>query len=329
MIEGRAPGKLVLCGEYAVLHGASAIAVAVGAEAVATLEPAADSQLRVAGGGEWPFAWRGGLPSWRQVPPGGQGAVLEAVARALAARGFDLPPVTVTLDSRAFSARLPDGAVEKLGLGSSAAIVVALVRAALALADRADDDAILAIALEAHRDLQGGGSGIDVATAALGGVVALHPSDDGPRAESLAWPAGLAALAVWTGQGASTPAMLAKLEAWRRAEPRLFTDRIDALRDVAAGCLDAWRESAVSRLVAALAGYATQLRLLDAAARIGIFTPLHHALSRESASAGCVYKTSGAGGGDFGLAFAAAPAAVEALGRRWRAEGRLVLPIRP
>ena len=60
MIEARAPGKLVIVGEYAVLHGAPGIAVAVDVPARARLQsrPGPDSELVIPDTGErFGFRW--------------------------------------------------------------------------------------------------------------------------------------------------------------------------------------------------------------------------------------------------------------------------------
>lgn len=124
-MKASAPGKLVLLGDYAVLAGGPALVAAVDRRAVG------------ATGGP--------------IPPS---AVVEAVlARAKLEGGR---PELPEIDTRAFL----DEHGQKLGLGSSAA--VAVVTAALSLGR--DDERILRVALEGHRDAAGGvGSGVDVA----------------------------------------------------------------------------------------------------------------------------------------------------------------------
>src|SRR5262245_37809403 len=79
-------------------------------------------------------------------------------------------------DAPAFDARALRRGDNKLGLGSSAAILVASL-GAVALRDLGplSDDALAAQvfepALAAHRAAQGGGSGIDVAASTYGGVL--------------------------------------------------------------------------------------------------------------------------------------------------------------
>jgi phosphomevalonate kinase len=111
-----APGKLMLLGEYAVLEGGLALAMAVNRRAVG--RRASDG----AAAGLSPVV----------------AAVFEAARRA----GFP-PPLNIEIDTSAFR----DDAGLKLGLGSSAA--AAVIAASLAT-DRRDETA-LQVAIEGHR----------------------------------------------------------------------------------------------------------------------------------------------------------------------------------
>jgi phosphomevalonate kinase len=325
MIEAHAPGKLVLCGEYAVLGGAPAIAVAMPARARARVAPAdGDSRLFVTGGDQWAFAWTGGQPRWGAIPPEGQGQILEAVAATLVEEGVALDaPLALELDTREFRSAGGD----KLGLGSSAALTVALAAALLAAAGRPlPDRARLArMCTRAHLRFQGGaGSGVDVAAAVHGGVVTLAGA--GGELRSLAWPAGLVWLAVWSGASASTPGMLDRFAAFRDAEPRAFERHLAVLVLVATAATRAWERQDVAALLGALDDYEAALGALDVAAGIGIRSDVHARLAALAREAGAVYKTSGAGGGDFGTAFAASPDVIARLAGRYAAEGFLTLP---
>ncbi len=328
MIEADAPGKLVICGEYAVLAGAPAIAVAMGIRARARVAAASQGRLDVADGGSWRFSWRDGMPVWGEVPPDGQGRILEAVATTLVGEGLTLSaPLEIALDTRAFSVMRPAGRRDKLGLGSSAALVASLTAALLAHAKAPvpQRESLFRVCERAHRRFQAGaGSGIDIAAAVHGGVVALIGA--GGEVRRLAWPAGLAWLAVWSGESASTQAMLARFEAFRRADPVRFDRQADMLRGIAETVMQAWECEAVSVLLRALADYDDALRAFDEGARLGIYTPEHERLARLAAREGAVYKISGAGGGDFGLAFADSPAVIERIGAALARENVLTLP---
>ncbi|MCC7328641.1 MAG: hypothetical protein IT484_00630 [Gammaproteobacteria bacterium] len=323
MVEADAPGKLVICGEYAVLAGAPAIAVAVDVRARAqVIRTAGPCHFEVAGAGSWSFAWDArGLPCWPDRPDGGRGLVLDALAATLAEAGLALHQgVSIRLDTQAFHA--PGGG--KLGLGSSAAITAALAAALCAAVGRPlATGTLFELARLAHRRLQGGnGSGIDVAAAVHGGIVGLVP---GQEVEVLGWPAGLHWLAAWSGYGAATPPLLARFNAYRRRSGAAGEALVGQLCQAAQAALRAWQGGEAAAVLAALARYRDALAALDAGARIGIVTRAHRRLAALAADAGCLYKTSGAGGGDFGLVLAADAAAIGQATRALAGAGVMVL----
>ena len=170
-----APGKLVLLGEYAVLFGHAAVVLAVDRRATVELTSAAGRNFCVHAPGIVPERARFGLGDGATVawenPSGARLPLVEAVLGALLAGGVIDPrllePFDAVLDTRAFfdSTTGSDG---KLGLGSSAALTVALASAVALWSGREDllEPRIewLERLLRIHREFQGGrGSGIDLA----------------------------------------------------------------------------------------------------------------------------------------------------------------------
>jgi phosphomevalonate kinase len=333
VIEARAPGKLVIVGEYAVLCGAPGIAVAVNVPAIARLEPlpGPDSELRIPDTGEC-FGFRldaGGAPRWLGKSPGALGLPLESCIATLAAQGLwpaGLSACRLELDTAAFHRKDAAGQRSKLGLGSSAAVLVALMAVLLehAKAARPEQEELIALCCAAHRKLQGGsGSGIDVATAVAGGVIgiAARAEAEGLRTTPLDWPAGLHMLAIWSGNSASTPAMLARLQDYRTRQAGACAGHMARLGEIAGRTLSAWQHADVPAVLAALDSYASALQELDRDAGIGIYGGGHTAMRELARAHGAVYKTSGAGGGDFGLALGASGQALAALARDFTARG--------
>jgi mevalonate kinase len=64
---------------------------------------------------------------------------------------------------------------------------------------------------------------------------------------------------------------------------------------------------------------------LDEAAGIGIFSPVHERLRAIAVKHGAVYKPSGAGGGDFGIALTDSPSVDRDVRAAYAAEGFPVL----
>jgi phosphomevalonate kinase len=147
-----------------------------------------------------------------------------------------------------------------------------------------------------------------VATAVTGGVVAIEfsrqagPEARVPQAHPVSWPRRLAMVAVWSGQSASTPAMLGRLRTFRERDTVRFSGHMERLGANAGRAVAAWQAEDLSALLSAIGGYESGLRRLDEAAGIGIFSPEHERLRAIALEHGAVYKPSGAGGGDFGIA---------------------------
>ena len=263
-VTASAPGKVVLSGEYAVLDGAPAVAMAVDRRAVASVSDNAIDECRVVTEG---FESNGDA----------RYRIVEAVCGARPA-GRDF-----TLDTAAF---IVDG--RKLGIGSSAALTVALVAALQQGRDIFHD------ALQAHRRFQGGaGSGVDVAAAVTGGLIEYRMQDC--RVERLDWPDGLVVRVIGTGVPVSTRDKLARLdEAGAKPSRR-------ALALAAEHIADAWRSGSAAEVLGAYPDYIAALRQFSVDHDLGIFDAGHEQLAVAAQAAGLVYKPAGAGGGDIGV----------------------------
>ena len=166
VISTTAPGKAVLAGEYAVLHGAPAISAAVNRRArVSLVENANGLHCLEAPGyikGSWYFrVVDDGRIDWQEtLPDPSTFSLAEEIIRSNVTT--DSPALTLVTDTQAFYDR---NSGDKLGLGSSAAVAVAL-SAALRAYSRLDDDEGDS-ARAAHERFQGGrGSGVGRGTQA-------------------------------------------------------------------------------------------------------------------------------------------------------------------
>lgn len=321
-VNASAAGKLFILGEYAVLHGAPALVAAVNVRARIRATPARAWRLdapqlgihgyRLAGDGGLPGDCR---PARRQAL-----AVFDA-ARHLAAREGVLPPLDIVIDTAAFF-----GAGGKLGLGASAAVAAALIGLFNAINHHSHTRKQLGRqAIAAHRLAQNGeGSGADVAAALLGGLVGYRL--DQPRRH--AWPAGLHARAVVTGNGADTRKLVAAVRRLQTRDPTTHGRCIERLCGLAETGYAAMSENNPAALLAAADGYFDALAALGRAARADIVTAAHHELRDLAAQQGCVFKPTGAGGGDLGLLLSDAPRTLEDCDRALAAAGHRCLPLR-
>lgn len=195
---------------------------------------------------------------------------------------------------------------KKLGLGSSAAILVSML-AARELLDSPPGSVsdlgsrVFEPALVAHRKAQGGGSGIDVAASCYGGSLVFQRGDTLPRLEPLTLPSGLT-IEVWASDvEASTKDLIARVRSLRAQDPELYRTLLNRQADAAAEAVIACRENSPSLLVAALQAQRTALRELGQQAGAMIVTPEVEALALEASRLGAAVLPAGAGGGDIAI----------------------------
>jgi phosphomevalonate kinase len=283
-----APGKLILTGEYAVLGGAPAIVVAVDRRAIAR----------------------------RNSTPRGSSPFLLAVADEIAQRRGGSDPAAraaleISVDSTAFYDK-----ITKLGLGSSAAVTVAATALALGTASR---DEILEVALAAHARAQGArgarGSGADIAASVHGGtLIFTRPAGEAaPRIERRRWPASVMILPFFTGAAADTAQLVARVEAARAGAPSRVDSALAAIADASrAACtaLTAPPDIAAVALIGALALAANATDRLAIATGVDLVPECVIAARAHLVRLGGTAKTTGAGGGDVGVAVLPATADV-------------------
>jgi len=295
-----APGKMFLLGEYAVLEGAPALLTAVDRRVHLTVAKAQGPCWHIHAPAIGIDGQRlhadGSLPATLDAAMRDRLRVFDAVRATTAAAGArPEQPLALHVDSSA----LQDG-THKLGLGSSAAVAVALTAALLqASGQQPGRDRLCRLAMAAHRRAQqGGGSGADVATSIHGGIVSFA---DGTAQAAPDWPAELAVLAVMTGTGADTTELVQRVVEYGRREPARYRDQMGHLQTLAGEARQALTDGAA--FLALADDYFEALRALDAGARAGIVLEQHLQLATLARHHGAVFKTTGAGGGDLGLLF--------------------------
>lgn len=220
-----APGSVLLLGEYAVLWPGG-LGVAVAVEPRVRVRVLAARALRIEGtDGIDRFAWPSNAASASDAgasaagtagaPDGLLDAVVDACARTI---GSAPDPALVTVDSSALT-----GGGRKLGLGSSAAVAVAVTHALLCGPRGAAPplDTVFRTALRAHRAAQGGrGSGYDVAASTYGGADLFHGGAE-PRftrvTGAAAPPADL--FVILGDRPLATPPAVARYLDWARRRP--------------------------------------------------------------------------------------------------------------
>lgn len=270
---GEACGKLLVAGEHAVVHGHTAFALPFPAvQARATVEPRADQDWLVSS------LWSGPLA---EAPESlaGLAAVVKATREEMDVSG---PPLTITVDSS-----IPAGA----GLGSSAAVAAAIVRA-LGEAHYiplppARQEALVAVS---ERHAHGNPSGVD------GRTVVREVAHEFRRAE----PAGPAltpggpfhVVVALSGQPRNTRAAVEAVSGLRERDPARAEALLDDLGRYAMAAANAWKDG--HEMV--LGGVLNLAQ--EALESLGVSTPELERLVRAARAAGALgAKLTGAGCG--------------------------------
>ncbi len=292
-IEASAPGKALISGEYAVLRGAPAICMAVDRRAIVQLRVTDGRRHRITApgymAGEWYFTARDRV-EWHGAHPGSSFDLFTAVWSEVFAGEQPTVAFDLILDSQTFH---DSAGSHKLGLGSSAAITVALAAALAEFAGRTSD--VPEIASRAHRLFQSQqGSGVDLATSYRGGLVE-YLMDSG-SSQDLSWPADLGYRFVWTGVPIKTTSQLVKFGAIADDDKSL-----QALLVAAHELTTVWRSASTDEIILGLRRYTSRLEALDESAALGIFDGGHSTAARVARDRQLVYKPCGAGGGDIGI----------------------------
>ncbi|MBC7794387.1 MAG: hypothetical protein H7Z43_11835 [Clostridia bacterium] len=317
-----APGKLVLIGEYAVLEGAPSLVAAVDryARVVASrghsLAHARENDARGnfnAGGDVNATANDDArLPTMPihtvriRAPEVGVDATIDrggSISADLQKRLAlvlpklaELPDVTgLVIDTSGFYL-----GADKMGLGSSAAVTVALAKLA---SPRANADDLFETARADHKNFQNGmGSGIDLAASVNGGVVLYRLDGDRAYRKPVRWPQGLSMIAVWSGAPADTREFLKNVAQFAASEPSTYTQLMQKCTHIATDACAVFERGDVAAFLETIDAYAAALANLGRAARIPIITPEHEHAAAIARSVGARYKSAGAGGGDLGTA---------------------------
>lgn len=316
----RAPGKLVVLGEYAVLGGAPALVIAVDRYCRASIGLSTDRacHLETRAPGPERISRAPGEPT---------GVALVDLVCGETHRLQELKPWRAVLDSaELFDAR------GKLGLGSSAAALCAWAgvwagyAGAGGLSVREPEAENL---IRIHRALQhGAGSGLDVAASLTGGAIEFRLENGAtPRIGTVRLPNSVRFTGVFTGSAASTRGLVARYRDWVTAAPEAAERQWRSMAAVAeAGCAAA-RNDDKDAFLGAVRDYGRYLDSLGQAMGADIVTADHRAIDAAARDHGIAYKVSGAGGGDLGIAFSPEPESLGAFASSVRSQGYRVIDL--
>ena len=355
-VVSRAPGKLYIAGEYAVVEpGHRAVLVAVDRFITLRITPCSpaggyagtiSSRLYANGSRPWRHRPQDGLA---EAVGGDDDYVISAirVVEALVAEGggrlgsFNL----------GISSELDEADGRKLGLGSSAAVTVATVRAVAGFYGLSlDDSRVYKLAMLASDAVQPIGSGGDIAASAMTGWVDYASPDrvwlrrarqraqarggTGDLLES-DWPGlCLRRLPVpsvrlqvgWTGAPASTPALVADVQAGSHGANDYAVFLRDS-QDCLARLITAIEDDDTAQIMRQIARNRALLAGLSRISGRTIETAELARLVEIALEHGAAAKSSGAGGGDCGIALCTPATDLVALRTAWETAGILPLDL--
>ena len=355
-VVSRAPGKLYIAGEYAVVEpGHRAVLVAVDRFITLRITPCSpaggyagtiSSRLYANGSRPWRHRPQDGLA---EAVGGDDDYIISAIrfVEALVAEGggrlgsFNL----------GISSELDEADGRKLGLGSSAAVTVATVRAVAGFYGLSlDDSRVSKLAMLASDAVQPIGSGGDIAASAMTGWVDYASPDrvwlrrarqraqarggTGDLLES-DWPGlCLRRLPVpsvrlqvgWTGAPASTPALVADVQAGSHGANDYAVFLRDS-QDCLARLITAIEDDDTAQIMRQIARNRALLAGLSRISGRTIETAELARLVEIALEHGAAAKSSGAGGGDCGIALCTPATDLVALRTAWETAGILPLDL--
>ena len=348
----KVPGKLMIAGEYAVLEpGGQAIVVAVDRYIKAVIEPSTQNTLSLPqlGFDNVTFETEGHDITFSVSNPKLSfiDNAITVYHRFVLEKSIDLRPFSLTITSE-----LDDPSGKKYGLGSSAAVVVAVVAALSQFykseINQPSTELLYKLASIAHFKTQGNGSCADIAASAYGGWIHYRAFESSwlmgeikketaiNKLTERSWPnllitsitppATLKLCVGWTGKEAATAPMIDKINNLRERQPKLYARFLDESESAVGNLVLSFEEGDCLRAISSLSQNRQALMQLSEMAEATIETEKLKQLIQIADKFGSG-KTSGAGGGDCGIAFLYDDRFVKELYEEWNEEQILPLDL--
>lgn len=250
------------------------------------------------------------------------------------------------------SSELDDTSGKKYGLGSSAAIVVAVITAILKLHQNTEVDRaiIFKLAAIAHFQTQGNGSCADIAASTYGGwlhyiafdgnwlLEQLHRQQSIAKIVNMDWPLlmienitlpnQLKFCVGWTGESAATAPMVTKIHQFKQQDQMAYQQFLEASKAAVSCIVRGCKENNATMMLEGIKSNRHALRTISSLANVEIETPVLAQLATIASNYGSG-KSSGAGGGDCGIAFVIAEEKCEQLKQAWKKANIIALDLSP
>ena len=349
----KVPGKLMVAGEFAVLEPyQNLIVMAVDRFIYATIKDSKENLLTLENfhlqNLHWDYQNKG-----IQIDSNDKRVNFVEQAMTVACNYLQEQSIPLNSFSLKINSELDDDSGLKYGLGSSAAVVTAVITAILCkhLKEAPSPMLIFKLAAISHVKIQGNGSGADIAASTYGGILQyssfqaewllqeLSSSDTLTTLVEKNWkyltikkieyPERLSLSVGWTGEPASTAKLVDEILKLKIDNPsqfqRFLTDSKLAVDEI----LNSVIRGSISDLLEGIKKNRRCLAVIGKAAGIEIETNLLAELADVAELLGGAGKLSGAGGGDCGIAFIPSIEKVDKLLKAWIKVGIKPLSIQP
>ncbi|WP_125981601.1 phosphomevalonate kinase [Loigolactobacillus iwatensis] len=340
MITAQAPGKLYIAGEYAVVEtGLPAIIVALNQFVTVTIEKSEDYGSIVSKQyQENSIYWlRQGDKMVFDNRDNPFHYILSAI-RLTENYALEMGK-RLTLYHLHINSELDSEDGKKYGLGSSAAVTVATVKALLDFYELPiTKDKLYKLAAIAHLDVQGNGSLGDIAASVYGGWIAYQAFDrdwlEAMRRETslhdllaMAWPQldidlltppdNLKLMIGWTGSPASTSQLVDKITIAKAKKRQDYQNFLQNSKQCIKQMIVGFKTKDLTLIQQQIRQNRKLLHTLSSFSHVSIETPLLQKMCNLAEGLGGAAKTSGAGGGDCGIAILDKSLATEKLAQNW------------
>jgi len=336
------PGKLIILGEYAVLEGGYCLVTATNRYANAIFKNSEDGYFTIQApaikvpmlkffideSGRVKFI---GKPIKEVIEKTSFfSAIFEFAARKLLDRGIKIPPLEIFLDTFDF---FYTQNLIKLGLGSSAALTVALVSGLLSAnvidAKQITPEYLMQIALDSHNNAQGvSGSGADIVTSIYGGTLKYQIKDKAINFKQIKFPENLYYTCVWTGVPSSTKGFIEKFNKYKKENQLDFKYAIDEMINIANQGIEYFENGNINEFLEFYDRYYNELFKMNQRMNIPVISDAHNQIYKIARKTGAYYKSSGAGGGDLGIIFSDDPAIITSVNSELKESGFDVLDLK-
>lgn len=320
MITAKAPGKMILIGEYAVLHGAKSLVCAMDCYATVIISSSDSNQFIITAPSLsipdllFNINSRGQLEFTKSAQSdvlnklGFFKTVFEEINQIIQSRGYQFKPIKIEINTDDFYSTNGE---YKYGFGSSAAMTVALIKALLTSINFQSFYTIndfLQLAFRAHRKAQGNlGSGIDIAASVYGNILTYQLSDENGIPTGHGQPVNrwddLYVVPIWAGHSTSTRKMMRSVDDFKESSPKIFDQIITKLIDCSENGCNSYINRDRATFFKCIREFNNILSELGKQSNTPIVSETHQKLIDLISGTNAVYKPSGAGGGDIGVAF--------------------------